>query len=356
MFFVAIEHVKPGDVVARAIYDGREMPLVAAGSALSAYEIERLTALGFRGVYIDNEMKPVAEGAKGIISEKVRSEAEKRLGDAFSSLQQGGGLSTVPLQHSIEAMLDDLLGSQAVVTSLTSLRTHDTYTFAHSVNVAAVSLMLGEELGLDKDRLRILGLGALLHDVGKTSLSPTILRKPGGLTDVEYRNVKEHPRLGYDILKESRDLDPAVARIAWQHHERVDGKGYPRGLRSRGIDPLAKIVAVADVYDALTADRVYRKGMPTATVLDILQRDADSAFDPAVVQAILRRVAPYPVGTVVRLNSGQVATVVSVSPDAPLRPAVKSYVDPQGNLLGRPAVLDLRRERTLAVEEVLPVS
>lgn len=354
MFFVAIDSVQPGDIVARAIYDGRETPLVAAGSALSPYEIERLKSLGFQGVYVTGSE---ASGAKDgqPISDGVREAAVNQLADAFSTLQNGGVLPVQPLRKSVDSMLDEVLGVRTVLASLTSLRTHDNYTFEHSVNVAAVSLMLGAELGLDNERLRVLGLGALLHDVGKTSLSPTILRKPGGLTDEEYRNVKEHPRLGFEIIRAYDDLDRAVARIAHEHHERVDGKGYPRRIRGPAIDPLAKIVSVADVYDALTADRVYRKGMPTVKVLNILSSDAGTAFEPDVVSALLKRVAPYPLGTVVRLNNGLTATVVQVPQDAPSRPSVRVYVDANGEVLNEPVVYHLRHDASLHVQDVLAV-
>lgn len=352
MFFVAMDSVKPGDVVARAIYDGREMPLVAAGAALSKYEIERLKILGFQGVYI-TESSERQEEPRRAISDAVRNEAVEQMSSAFATLERGGVLAIAPLQSSIDAMLEEVLGAHTIITSLTNLRTHDNYTFEHSVNVAAVAMMIGGELGLEEERLRVLGLGALLHDVGKTLLSPTILRKPGGLTEVEYQNVQEHPRLGFEILKTYKDLEPTIAEIAYQHHERLDGKGYPRGLRASRIDPLAKIVTVSDVYDALTADRVYRKGMPTSKVLDILQKDVGTAFDPDSVAALLRRVAPYPLGTVVRLSTGVVATVVAVPQDDPGRPSVRVQVDAAGNVLSGPVVYHLRHDPTLHIEDVL---
>lgn len=355
MLYVAIDSLQPGDKVARAIYGASgasATPLVATGTQLSEFEIRRLKALGYQGIYITVEAEQ-EDGPKPIISDATRAAAVERLTESFSALQQGRPMQTKPLQDSVDEMLGSILNETAILARLTDLRTHDNYTFEHSVNVAAVALMLGTELELSVERLRVLGLGALLHDIGKTALSPAILGKAGALTEDEYRYVRQHPQLGYEILRRYEQLDPAVAQIAYEHHERLNGTGYPRGLTLDEIDPLAKIVAVADVYDALTADRSYRKGMPTSKALAMLEGDMDSGFERNAVRSLLRRVAPYPLGTVVRLNTGHVATVVIVPQDVPERPSVHAAVDEDGRQLEEPLLYHLRHDPSLVIEEVI---
>lgn len=311
--------------------------------------IRRLRSLGFQGVYIGGNS--FSEDESGLlISDETREHAVEALANTFSSLARGDGLKTAPLRESVDAMLQSVLAKRAVLTTLTGLRTHDNYTFEHSVNVAVIALMLGQELRLDVERLRVLGLGALLHDVGKVFLAPTILRKPAQLTEVEYRNVQQHPRLGYEILSAYDELDPVVAQIAYQHHERLDGRGYPRSLKKEQIEPLAKIVTVADVFDALTADRVYRKGMPTSVALNILTKEIDVGYDRDVVESLLRRVAPYSVGERIRLNTGEVGTVIIVPQEAPNRPTVQVERSHDGGSV----VYHLRHEPALSIVQVLP--
>jgi HD-GYP domain-containing protein (c-di-GMP phosphodiesterase class II) len=198
----------------------------------------------------------------------------------------------------------------------------DNYTYEHSVNVIVLSLIMGLELNYSKDRLYSLAVGAMLHDVGKVFVPKDILLKDGKLTEMEFDIIKEHPSRGYDYLKEEIGVSAMSRIIILQHHERVDGTGYPEGMCGSRIHEFSKIVSIADVYDALTSDRPYRRGLPPNDAIEYIMGSADRYFDFDMVNAFLKRIVPYPAGTMVRLSNGDIAVVKEINRDYPLRPKV----------------------------------
>lgn len=193
-----------------------------------------------------------------------------------------------------------------------------TILFFHSVNVAILSLLMGMELGLGTDDLQNLGLAAILHDIGKMFVNSEILHKPTSLAPDEYKEVKQHVKLGYNFLKATFEIPAQVYVAVLQHHERYDGKGYPNELGGDNIHLFGRIIAVTDVYDALTANRPYRKPIPASKALDYIVSGNGTLFDRRLTNIFVRKVAHYPVGTYVRLNSGHSGIVFKNYCDAPI--------------------------------------
>ena len=216
-----------------------------------------------------------------------------------------------------------------------NLSTYDNYTYSHSVNVDMLSVILGVACGLRDDELRKLSQAALLHDIGKTCVPIEIINKPGRLTEEEYAEVKNHPRYGYNMLRDNYEVSSVARNAILSHHENEDGSGYPRGLTSEKIHLFAKIIHVADVYDALTTKRVYKEAMNPADALEYLMGNAERMFDKDLVATFMEYVAPYPLGVQVELSTGQKAIVVKNNRSMLSRPVVRLDSGTRVDLLER---------------------
>lgn len=228
---------------------------------------------------------------------------------------------------------------------------HDYGTFVHSLNVALLTATTGMNLGYEAERLKLLTLGALLHDIGKLSVPIEILNKQSSLTDHEFAVMKQHPKLGVEMLKNSC-LEPIVIAIVEEHHERWDVKGYPYGLHGNNIHLDAQIVAVADVYEAITADRPYRKGIPPYHALEMILAWSGKDFNPLVVQAFRESLILYPEDAIVILNTGEIGVVVGVNVQLPTRPLIRVLFDNNGKFLNEEIYFDLNKDFTRFIERV----
>ena len=217
----------------------------------------------------------------------------------------------------------------ALVT-LTSLRSYDEYTFTHCINVAILAVAFGKYLGLSKEKLLLLGVGSLFHDIGKSRIPDRILNKPGKLTEGEFEIIKRHPQEGYDITKSMHSLPHDIVTIILEHHEKYNGRGYPRGLYHGDINQLANIVSVVDVYDALTSDRVYKEAMQPNDALSIVYEGQGEDFYPGLSELFVKCIGIYPVGSLVLLSSGYTAVVVRSNSEKPLEPTVQLVRDQMG--------------------------
>ncbi len=235
--------------------------------------------------------------------------------------------------------------------SLEKLKKNDYATFIHSVNVALLAALVGTRLGYKEKKLKYLILGALLHDIGKLQVPKEILNKPGRLTDEEFAIVKQHPLTGLEMLKNARLLNRVIAMVS-QHHERWTGTGYPFGLSGNNIHGDAQIIAVTDVYEALTADRPYRKGLPHYHALEMILAWSGKDFNPKVVQAFRESLVLYPENAIVTLNTKEIGVIVSVSAQLPTRPIVRILFDSNGRFLNDEFKIDLMQDLTRFIERV----
>ncbi|MBC2726529.1 HD-GYP domain-containing protein [Desulfosporosinus sp.] len=232
---------------------------------------------------------------------------------------------------------------------LASFKEHDYCTFVHAVNVAILSALTARELGYKGQRLRYLAMGAILHDIGKIKVPYEILNKPGPLSKSEFYIIQQHPLEGEAMLRNAEVL-PSILNTVRQHHERWSGNGYPNGLSGSRIHLDAQIIAVADVYDALTADRPYRKALPPYHALEmILAMEKD--FNPMVIQAFRKSLNLYPKDSLVTLNTGERGLVVAVPTSFPTRPLVRLLFDRNGKYVDKDTYIDLMCELTSFIIE-----
>lgn len=253
----------------------------------------------------------------------IYGQAKALVKDLLQDARMGRSIDGERTARVVDDMVDSIFRNQDALASLSRLKSFDDYTFHHSINVSVLSLTLGRHLGILKGELRRLGIGAILHDVGKMAVPEGILNKPGRLTEEEFAIVKTHALHGARILMQASDVPDECAAVALNHHERFSGRGYPRALQGLAIGKFGLISAITDVYDAITSDRVYHKGMPSYQALQKIYEWARTDFYPIYVQKFIQCLGIYPIGSVVRLDTGEVAVVSRKNPDHLLRPWVR---------------------------------
>jgi HD-GYP domain-containing protein (c-di-GMP phosphodiesterase class II) len=277
----------------------------------------------------DREFKRVYREFHRHLARSVETHRETRtyIDRALEDARLGAGVDTEGARRLVSHLAEQVVSSPDALIWLTHLKRRDDYTATHCVNVAVLALAFGRYLGLGKEPLYRLGLGALLHDLGKMRIPPEVLNKPGRLTDEEFKIMRAHPELGHVLLRKSKDIPAESLDIVLYHHERLDGRGYPKGLSGADIGQLTKIVSIVDVYDAVTSDRVYHDGIAPATALKNLYNWAPNNFDVGLVEGFIRCIGIYPIGSLVQLNTREVGVVVASSEQHRLRPMVLLLLD-----------------------------
>jgi HD-GYP domain-containing protein (c-di-GMP phosphodiesterase class II) len=270
--------------------------------------------------------------------------------DVINSVRMGKSPNIRKIKRVVQGIVDQILNEESSLMGLTTLRDYDEYTFTHSVNVCIFSVALGRKLGLTRLQLYELGVGALMHDVGKSRVPLEVLNKPDGLSEAEWQMMCAHPWLGVLTLYQMRgqhDVPYRAMIVAFEHHKKVDLSGYPKHVRPRTISMFSRIVAVADAFDAATTRRAYQTTPFTpADVLQELRRNPHRGMDQVVVKAFMSLVGHYPVGTLLVLDTFELAVVHAVNPlpEAVSRPLVKIVSDPMGNVLFPGHVVDLNEQ------------
>ncbi|MCC6710412.1 MAG: HD-GYP domain-containing protein [Gammaproteobacteria bacterium] len=259
----------------------------------------------------------------------------------FSEARMGRAVSPEKLEPLVEEISNSVQRNPGALVSLARLKSADDYTFMHSVAVCGLMIALARQLGLDQAQIREAGMAGLIHDLGKAMVPLEILNKPGKLTDEEFDRMKRHPRYGYDMLMEGAGVGEISLDVCLHHHEKVDGSGYPDRLDSDTISLFAKMGAVCDVYDAITSDRPYKSGWDPAVAIRKMNEWSKGHFDPRVFQAFVKSVGIYPIGSLVRLESGLLAVVVEISPSSLLTPSVKTFYCTRRKARLQPKVIDL---------------
>jgi HD-GYP domain-containing protein (c-di-GMP phosphodiesterase class II) len=334
-----------GHVLARdlPIVGGSSLPLRRADPQLTSRLIDILDARGFKAVYVEDRLSSGVQPVD-LLPEDVRSQAAERVAaalcgarDAFASQQSLRPGLMADMTAVVGRIAQHLLASPDAAMALADLAGAHEYTHRHSVNVTALGLLIAREhwrrhgwrdhtgqARWDRidEQLAKLGIGLLLHDVGKMAIPLEILDKPGALDADEWVIVRSHPQAGYDML-DSPTLSPLARSIVRDHHERFDGSGYPRGLVGTAIHEFSRIAAIADVYDAVCSERPYRAAEPSSVGVGIITSGSGTDFDPALVDTFRGLVFPFPVGSEVTFPDGRLGVVCAVDPARPEMPRVR---------------------------------
>jgi HD-GYP domain-containing protein (c-di-GMP phosphodiesterase class II) len=366
MRLMRTENVPDGASLGRDILTGRDaVPLLRAGVTIDQRYRDALTRAGIHAVYVADG---ISEGIlpHSAITDETRIRGTRALTSAFEdaklALAHGrplGTAATNALSDIVERILREIELCDTATLVLADLACADAYTFQHSIDVTALGLLLGRQLmteqgwldfrgvrqhtGVD-ERLSRLGVGLLLHDIGKLAIPNEVLNKPGKLTEAEWELIKTHPRVGLDLVRESSAWCPLVQAVILRHHERWNGSGYPDGKAGEQIHEMARIAAVADVYDAITSERIYAPARPAHEAVRAILAGAGTLFDPAICELLRRVVAPFPPGVELELEDGRRGLVVSVPEGELDRPVVRVIGGAEA-----PYEVSLQRDRSIRI-------
>jgi len=261
----------------------------------------------------------------------------------FDHVRMGQSVDVGSARLLVEEISGSVARNPAALISLARLKTADNYTYLHSVAVCALMAALARQLGLDAAEIRSAGMAGLMHDLGKAPIPLKLLNKAGKLTEAEFEVIKTHPQLGFRILQMSQHIEPKTLDACLHHHEKMDGSGYPEGLKGDEISLSAKMTAVCDVYDAITSDRPYKRGWDPAYALRQMAGWSRGHFDLPVFHALVKTLGIYPVGALVRMSSGRLGVVLEQSGSSLTTPRIKLFYSTRSALRIAPELLDLSR-------------
>jgi HD-GYP domain-containing protein (c-di-GMP phosphodiesterase class II) len=274
----------------------------------------------------------------------VHTRARQVIDHVFNDVRLGLTLPSQDAKAAVSEMVESVIRNPDALVWLTHLKKKDDYTSIHSMNVCILALAFGRHLGLSKASLLHIGIGGLLHDVGKMMVKQDILIKPDRLTDEEMEQMRNHAVYGRDILLAGKDIPSDAADIAWSHHERMDGTGYPRGLKGEAIGYFSRITGIIDVYDAITSARIYHNAITSLEALEKMYEWRGTSFDTALVEQFIQCLGIYPAGSEVEMSSGEVGVVISVNREHRLRPKVLLLLDADKAHYDSPRLVDLVRK------------
>lgn len=355
MINLPLNRLQPGMVMAQSVLNSSGASYLSRGQQLTTSYIERLRQMGVRDIHVSSTMTsgPKVPLPEDVLQERTRAIAVKRVYDMFQQIQEKKTFDLVPLGKASAAIVNDIMSRKGNLVQLTDLRVHDMYTFAHSVNVAMLSSLLGVLCGLTEAELSELTLGTLMHDLGKLNIPKEILNKPGRLDEDEFNVVKRHPMDGSNLIQ-SMPFPNAkqLAIVARQHHEHMDGKGYPDHRRGDQIHIYGRISAIADVYDALTSVRPYKKAYAPSVAYHIMRNCSVGHFDEYLMRLFFSNVAIYPVGTVLDTTAGY-GIVRRVEFGKTERPVVCVFADKDLRLLDKTFDIDFSETSRDTIDKVL---
>lgn len=286
---------------------------------------------------------------------KVHTRSTQAVVSMFSEIRMGKAVSAEKAMPLVIEIAESIERNPGALISLARLKTADAYTYMHSVAVCALMIALARQLKLPETEVEQAGLAGLMHDLGKALMPLEVLNKPGKLTEAEFAIIKSHPVKGHEILLEGAAADPITLDVCLHHHEKVDGSGYPHGLKGESISLFARMGAVCDVYDAITSNRPYKSGWDPAESIKKMASWSKGHFDDQVFHAFVRSVGIYPVGSLVRLESGRIGIVTELGDKSLVTPKVKVFYSTKSDGYIKPESVDLAKpgcaDRILCAED-----
>jgi len=328
---ISVDLLEKGMVINQDIYDSNGVLIISDGAVLKDAHVEYLKyESGILDVKIKEysnivtEAKPSAYKEAQVKFEQQYKGSVDKFKSMFKSATLGGKVLYADVEHVVGPLLSEVETGGDIAQKIWQIRQSDEYTFEHSVQVSLYSALIGSWLGMEPDELKDLAIAGLLHDIGKCNIPDEILNKPDALTDEEFKVMRTHPTLGYILLANTKQFNDAVLSGVLQHHERSDGSGYPNSLKGPHIHPYARIVAIADIYSAMTSDRVYRERECPFMVAGQIQEKSFGSLDPFYSKVFVSNIVQYFVGNQVELNNGAKGEIIFIEKNHPIRPLVKT--------------------------------
>jgi HD-GYP domain-containing protein (c-di-GMP phosphodiesterase class II) len=359
MRLMPINMCRPGMRLGKTIYNEEGTVLLAVNVELTQRLLDRLYYYGIDYLHIiDSRSDDII--IEDVIHETTRVRGVREIRNTFRVLMEDTSKKGAVHYYDIgrkfrelmTTIIEDLSSHPNAMVMLTNINVMDSYLYQHSLNVCIYTTMLGMSFGYNREDLMTLGLGALLHDIGKTRINQALLHKPGKLTHDELEEMKTHTTLGFQILKDEPNVPLISAHCAFQHHERLDGSGYPRGLAGNKIHEYARWIGVVDSYDAMTTSRQYRDPLLPHEAMEQLFTGSGSLYDQEKIALFRDKIAIYPLGMPVTLNTGETGIISDLNRSVPHRPIVRIFQDEAGQELKTPYEVDLSFKHTILITAV----
>lgn len=338
----------PDMVLGRTVSYGNSILIRAGMKGLNHFS-KKLSELGINYLYVEDKLSKDID-IEDVVSENTRFKCKTALVDIMEKMNKEFTVDSRLVTNLVESLMEDILNHSKTLLSLSAIDYTDESTLNHSINTTIYAICLGMEWGYNQQELLELAEGTVLHDLGKTVIKKSILTKPGHLDKVEFDHMKKHSSLGYDLLKKVPGLSERSKQIALYHHERMDGSGYPKCIIGAEIPEFARITAIVDVFEALTAERCYHKALSPYQATEILIADSADKLDLEMTGKFLQNIAIYPNGTHVYLSDGTQGIVKSQNPSMPLRPVVRIF-QTEGKTQVAQKDVDLLNVLNLTIEE-----
>lgn len=357
---IPIEYIRDGQILQRSVYNKSGHILINQGEKLDASLIHKLKSLGVISVYIQDQYSH--HEVEEIIKPQLRSKflsnnlklsklfIEKSVSPQTSNINKKANSLIADINSFLDDVTQDALNSKDVLNNLISVSTYDDCTFEHSLNVMILSIALANGLKMQTNEIKKIALGCLLHDFGKLYVPLEIINKKGKLDPEEFNIIKNHPVKGYEFLTYCTNLSIAERIIALSHHEKWDGTGYPYGKNKEDIHLNGRICSICDVFEALTADRAYRKGIKPNEALKYIMGNGNILFDYELVKIFVSSINIYPVGTMVLLSNGCEGVVEQVN-ETLMRPTIKVFCENSQKV--EPYYIDLMKVWDVVIKDII---
>lgn len=340
MRILQLQHVEPGMILGKPIYDSQGNVLLGSGLPLTDLYLERLAEMGISRVFIQEDLSEQLD-VREVLPDLLRARTVVGFRKAFGAK----GVHLPSANRLVDELVSEILAADFAIINLNNLKQATADRFQHSVDTCALGVAFGSRFGISGDRLKKFALGLLLHDIGLTVLPPGTLGKSEPLTGALESQYRQHPEIGWQMLREFDEVSPLTRAVILHHHERWDGSGYPHGLKGDKISEFGQIGGLIQAYDSLTSDRPHRQGLKAHEAIELFIGTADRQFNAELVRAFVRKVPAFPIGATVVLSTGDTAVVTDFHAELPLRPPVRLLDD------GR--LLDLAQEPSIVIDRIL---
>lgn len=340
MLRIKVSNLRPGARLGKDIYSYDSQLLLPQGTVITQEHLDRFAVRGIDEIFImDSRPKP----RSGKPFADVYVDSLQVVKSFMLEAKLGKPLDVEDIKRTTEMLFLQFFDENDLFRQMRLMKDKDDYLFTHSVNVALLCILIGRWMQCDENEIKELGTAGLLHDIGKIKIDGDILNKPDKLSDEEYEEVKKHTMLGYDLIVETGAFPNEVANAALMHHERADGSGYPMGIKGYNTPFYAAVTAVADVYDAITSDRVYSARSSPYTAAEVLWQESFGRLDPRISKVFYDKITNFYVGNQVRLSNNEKGVVIFVDPSQPTRPIV----------MVEDKFYNLATERSIIIQEVI---
>lgn len=322
--FMSLDECMPGMKIAETIFNEYGAVIVAEDTILDRHMIRKIENLGIVKIKIYDSMNDVIIAGGSELFRAQYNENVSNVKEILHDISIGKEIDIKKVNEVSDSIISRINENRDIVSCINQMRSVDEYTYTHSVNVSLLCMLIGKWLKFDYHKVKKLVHAGFLHDIGKGRIPQELLNKPGTLTKDEFEEIKKHTIYGFKLAEAIPNMDDAILKGILMHHEREDGSGYPFGVKGPQIHEFAKIVAVADIYDAMTSNRAYKGKESPFEVFELMENDSFGILDPKVTNAFLSNIAAYYIGDFVKLNTGDIGEIIYINPSHVSQPIIKA--------------------------------